>query len=107
MSPRHAWVLLLLLTASSAATEAPMELLGCSHVGQRPTVLVLAAHGASSYVKLGTQRIAATLTSDGQKRRWRWANGSVVLGPDGLAEYFEGPESAAATARLRCKPMGG
>jgi len=75
---------------------------GCAPPGQRGMMLVLSAGGS---VKFANQRIPASHEVSGQEHHWTWGNNSVVLGADGIAQYYEGGDTSNSKGTFKCRAM--
>jgi len=98
---RTAGLVLALVLAAPALPSEGLTLWSCAQ-GDRRNVLYLADRGASSYVKVGSQRVDARITTEGDNRRWTFGSNYVVLKPDGLAEYYE---RGTLKGSFRCRKM--
>jgi hypothetical protein len=99
---RIAIVVVSLVLAVPAVPSEGSTLWGCSQ-GDRRNVLYLADRGRSSYVKVGRQRVDATVTSgDDDTTKWTFGSNYVLLHADGQAEYFE---NGTHKGDFRCHKM--
>jgi len=99
---RSTIALALLAVAMPVQPAEDITMWGCTTEGGRRNVLYLADRGARSYVKFGTQRVAARVTVADSERIWSFGHNKVLLRADGSAEYFE---AEALKSRFKCKPM--
>lgn len=91
-----------LALSSSAIASESITLWGCTQGGERRNVLYLADRGAASYVKVGAQRVDASLSISDEEHRWTFGTNHISLTPDGLAEYFE---DGVLKGQFRCRQM--
>lgn len=99
---RTCTVFVALVLSVPALPAEDITMWGCAQGTERRNVLYLADRGTGSYVKVGTQRIAAQLTEADEERRWTFGANHIALDPDGLAEYYEG---GTLKGRFRCRQM--
>lgn len=94
-------VFVALVISAPALPAEDNTLWGCAQ-GERRNVLYLADRGAASYVKVGRQRVPATVSDGEDGRRWTFGRNHISLQADGLADYYE---DDVLKGRFRCRKM--
>ena len=98
------WAFLVRGTVGEVPTVAgaEIEMWSCAVMGQRRPVLYLADRGARSFIKFQGQRISASHELAGEDHKWVFGGNSVLLLPDGTAEYYQ---AGAKAGVFKCKAV--
>lgn len=93
-------IFMLLAVSVPVYPASSMVMWGCAPMGERRNVLYLVDRGTRSYVKIGSQRADARLTTENDNQRWTWGANSIVLTPEAVANYYE---DKTAKGKFKCK----
>ncbi len=99
---RMAILFALLVVSVSGYPLEGISMWGCAPEGERRSVLYLADRGARSYVKLGAQRVPASVHRQDGRRTWSFSTTSIVLDEQEMADYLQ---DGVLVGRFKCKMM--